>query len=139
MQNGYSKRGQGKKALEFPYELGNPGPDWRRKQETRGFAWEVEARDPPHRAQITEGAFAYDLSEFVYAGAGNVRYKGPKNTSRCYRAESMRAVTVQKSFTITIEEIWKIVMQFWMCQNRPRSNVCVPTWMTSQSQTIVST
>lgn len=78
-KNGYSKWGQGKKALEFPYELGNPGSDWRRKQETCEFAWEVEVRNLPQKAKNMEGAFAYNLSEFVYAGAGNVRYKGQKH------------------------------------------------------------
>lgn len=69
----------GKKALEFPYELDNPGSDWRRKQEMRGFAWEVAARDPPQKPGTMEDAFAYDLGEFVYAGAGNVRYIGQKH------------------------------------------------------------
>lgn len=57
--------------------------------------------------KCTEGAFAYNLGEFVYAGAGNVRFMGQIHIQAFEL--SMQAVTVQKSFTITIGDIWKVM------------------------------
>lgn len=111
MQKRIFKARPGKKALEFPYELDNPGPVWRRKQENARIC-ERPSRDGRDHG----GHLCIRFGWVCVSRRWECQVYGTKTH---FRVKSMQAVTVQKKFTVTIQEVMeRYKSRFLMCPKR---------------------